>query len=66
MSIKLIMWPPCMTPSVFAWAGITRIDRTQGSAAGVGHSVMGADRARDHHLLHLRGPLADLQDPADG
>ena len=28
MSIQLIMWPPCMTPSVFAWAGITRIDRT--------------------------------------
>ncbi len=28
MSIQLIMWPPCITPRVFDWAGITRIERT--------------------------------------
>ena len=28
MSIQLIMWPPCMTPRVFSWPGITRIERT--------------------------------------
>ena len=26
MSIQLIMCPPCITPSVFTWFGITRID----------------------------------------
>src|SRR5205085_4110665 len=71
MSMKLSMWPPCMTPRWLAWAGITRIESVYGSTRGrTGIArilpgrplLMGPDGAGDDHLLHLARALADLQD----